>query len=245
MKSQSTVWPVIGVAFLVASCASVSVQPTLATAFKKTKPMQIIVSDFTIPKTASIRVDRSGRELSEFENNLTAMLRQNLLKDLWTFGIPVRAIKQNEEEALNQSRRNAWLITGAITRVNQGSRALRVIIGVGAGGTKLETNVRIFDLSVRGSAKSRSISEFKTTGGSNAVPGVVFSAGPGAISSGVSAGVTAILCARDGVTEDTYRTARMIADYVSEELAARGAIPAGRGKKDKHLGENVLPHPTT
>jgi len=225
-------------AILVAGCASISVQPMLNTSSRRgaERPREIIVSDFTIPQTATIRVDRSGGKLSEFENTLIATLRQSLMEDLRPFGIPVRAIKPAEEEALHKSTRPAWLITGQITKVNQGSRALRILIGVGTGGTKEETKVRVYDLSVPGTAKSRPILEFKTTGGSNAEPGVVFSAGPSLISSGVSAGVTVITSGLHGVSEDTRRTARMIANYVSEEMAVRGVIPADRVRKAKHLG---------
>jgi Domain of unknown function (DUF4410) len=42
---------------------------------------------------------------------------------------------------------SAWLVTGEFVRVTQGSRALRGLVGLGAGGTKLETAVRVYDLS--------------------------------------------------------------------------------------------------
>ena len=224
---------------LIAGCASVSVQPLARMSPLKNseKPQRIIVADFGIPQSASIRVDREGSELKEFERKMEDSLRDELIKDLKPFGIAVEAAGSSGEEALKKTRQPAWLIAGDFTRVNQGSRALRIAVGLGAGGTKMETKVRIYDLSARGGKNPKPILEFKTTGGSNAEPGVVFSAGPGLVTSAASAGVTVISSGLHGVSEDTHRTARMIADYVSEELAAHGAIPATLAIKAKHLGQ--------
>ncbi|MEZ0299569.1 MAG: DUF4410 domain-containing protein, partial [Candidatus Methylacidiphilales bacterium] len=67
---------------------------------------------------------------------------------------------------------SGWLLTGKFVRVNQGSRALRMIVGLGAGGTKLETEIAVRDLSQPGAPVV--ISTMKT-GGSNAEPGAMFS----------------------------------------------------------------------
>ena len=41
------------------------------------------------------------------------------------------------------ARANVWLITGEFVRVNGGSRELRGLVGLGLGGTKMETVVRV------------------------------------------------------------------------------------------------------
>ena len=229
----------LAAAILASGCASVSVQKTAGLNPEKNevKPRRIIVADFAIPKSASIRVDRKQGELSEFEQKLTANLRESLVENLQPFGIPVKTTGRSGVERLKKTRQAAWLITGEFTRVNQGSRALRLILGLGAGGTKMETKVRIFDLSEHGLRKKQPLIELKTTGGSNAEPGAIVNAGPEPISAGVGAAITLITSGMHGVTEDTRRTARMIADYVSEELAAHGVIPEARVKKAKHLGQ--------
>jgi hypothetical protein len=63
--------------------------------------------------------------------------------------------------------RSGWLVTGDITRINEGSRILRMAIGLGAGGTKLETRVRVINLP----ASNPPFLSFHTTGGSGAEPG--------------------------------------------------------------------------
>jgi hypothetical protein len=65
---------------------------------------------------------------------------------------------------------NAWLIRGEFTKVNQGSRLLRGAIGFGAGGTKVETNIYVYDLNQNSNTPFLT---FSTTGGSNAEPGAV------------------------------------------------------------------------
>jgi hypothetical protein len=135
--------------------------------------------------------------------------------------------------ALDLSRRPAWLVTGRFIRINQGSRALRIILGLGAGGTKLETQVSIFDLSTR---PARLVAQCETIGGSNAEPGALISGGPDVVSAGVGIGIGVASSAQHGVTEDSRRTARMIAYYTSQQLAARGFIPASVAKNPKLLG---------
>ena len=92
-----------------------------------------------------------------------------------------------------------------------GNRLLRMAIGLGSGGTKFETKV-----DVRGAKGS--LLHFSTTGGSNAMPGgatnpIPFSSVP-----------TALLNAKDGVTADAARTARMIAGTLGNYLADHGWI---------------------
>ncbi len=44
-----------------------------------------------------------------------------------------------------------------------------------------------------------------------------------------------------GVTEDAKRTSKMIADYISQQLARRGAIPPGKAREPKILAGSVDP----
>jgi uncharacterized protein DUF4410 len=79
----------------------------------------------------------------------------------------VPATRQNVSK---RARADAWLVTGEFVRVNGGSRALRSLIGLGAGGTKMETVVRVYDLS---RLSKEPVFQFDTSGGSNAEPGAV------------------------------------------------------------------------
>lgn len=219
----------LGVLLLIfEGCASISVRSEQSgkTRAPHRCPTALYVKDFGFPLQASIRADRQGARLAAFEQGLQTRLRTQTVRALGRYGLPVVPVTNPAE--LNQLRRRqpGWLITGQFTRVNQGSRALRIALGLGAGGTKLETAVRVYDLAER--KRENPSFSFSTSGGSNAEPGIITSVGPLAPTT-VPAVVIAIAGkAGHGVTEDETRTARVIAAKVSEELAARGCLPPGR-----------------
>ncbi len=214
-------------------CASVSIRPGLQMQSAAAKPREIVVANFAFADGAKVRVDRSDAQMAGFKTRLTGYFRASLVKCLERFGIPVTFTDRASLQAPGLPRQSAWLVTGRFLRINQGSRALRILLGLGAGGTKLETEVSIFDLSTR---PARLIAKFETTGGSNAEPGALISGGPDIVSAGVGIGIGIASSAQHGVTEDARRTARMIAFYTSQQLASRGYIPASAAKNPKLLG---------
>jgi hypothetical protein len=130
-------------------------------------------------------------------------------------------------------RGNFWLIVSRFDRMHQGSRMLRSVIGFGAGGTKLEMTVMVYDLSKR---PPRPFLLLQTTGGSNAAPGAIGTA------TYFATGVTALFSAgnlfegtRSGLTFDTLRTVRQIVAALSEYLVERGALPPDKRLRSKRL----------
>ena len=100
--------------------------------------------------------------------------------------------------------------------MNQGSRALRAFVGFGAGRTKLETIVHVYDLQAGYSGMP--FMSFTTSGGSGAMPGALASIGPiGAVVKGVAG-------AAKGLTQDTARTSREITAQLSEYMYRSGWI---------------------
>jgi hypothetical protein len=194
------------------------------------------VKDFSFPRQAAVRADRSGKELVAFEQKLQISLRQQLVRALGRYGIPVTIAVTSQELRKLRKRQLAWLITGQFTRVNQSSRDLRIALGLGAGATKMETTVQVYDLSAR--RRQQPIFNFSTSGGSNAEPGIITSVGPLAPTTVPAVVISVAGKGAHGVSEDAKRTARVIAAYVSEQLAARGYLPAGKkGGKAKRPGE--------
>jgi len=118
---------------------------------------------------------------------------------------------------------NGWLVTGDITRINEGSRILRMAIGLGAGGTKLETRVRVTNLP----ASNPPFLNFKTTGGSGAEPGAATNPIP------FSSAPTALLATRTGITDDSNRTARMITAAIADYQVQRGWLAPDKVRKPK------------
>ena len=54
--------------------------------------------------------------------------------------VPVQAVGKSKTPP-----RNGWLVTGRITRLNEGNPAGRIIIGLGVGSTKIETETTVVD----------------------------------------------------------------------------------------------------
>ncbi|MGH8017888.1 MAG: DUF4410 domain-containing protein [Opitutaceae bacterium] len=103
---------------------------------------------------------------------------------------------------------SGWLLTGRFLRVNPGSKVQRMFIPLGAGGSKLETRVSIYDLAV---STTQPVLDINTTGGSN------FQTGPSAL-------------VNNATMDDIDRTAREVHDFIVQRLwpdgEARPARPA-------------------
>jgi hypothetical protein len=209
-----------------ASCASVSVEKTAEQATPQ-MPQKIYVADFDIAN-GNFKVDREGAELVDFKQNLRTMMQTASVTDLSHRLIP--AFPTTKEQGFQPE--NAWLIRGEFTKVNQGSRLLRGTIGFGAGGTKVETNIYVYDLNQNSNTPFLT---FSTTGGSNAEPGAVTGGAtdPVVAAIGVAAGGAGGVA--HGLTEDTARTAREITAELSDYMYRSGWI-----SKDKWIEPKMV-----
>jgi hypothetical protein len=196
-------------------CASISVcklkpvenQPFIT-------PKRIYVREFTGSESV-FRVDRKGDSLTEFKTKTSKQLSDDLVKKLNGSVIPAEALATNARPPKGDN----WLVTGNFDRVNQGSRALRTLFGLGFGGTKIETTVHVASLST---GRPLQILSFRTSGGSNTEPGPGILMGP--------PDPTTILpllwgVAMPGLTKDITRTAKEIAAEISDYLAKHGVKP--------------------
>ena len=106
-----------------------------------------------------------------------------------------------------------------------------------SGPTKMETTTQVYDLSTR--SRQMPLFTFSTSGGSNAEPGIITSVGPFAPTTVPLLVISVAGKGAHGVSEDAKRTARVIAAYISEQLVARGYLPAdkkaGRAKRPGEL----------
>lgn len=203
-------------ALLLSGCSSISVlkekqNPNVA--FHA--PTKIYVRDFTGDQKV-FRVDRKEDSLVEFQNKTANQLSEDLVKKLNDCVLPAERL----QDASKMPKGNVWFVEGNFDRVNQGSRMMRILIGMGAGGTKIETTVRILSL-----AKSRpeEILTFKTSGGSNMEPGPGLLCGPPDPTDFITTPLWAT--AMTGLTKDTSRTAKEIAAEISDYLQKHG-VPA-------------------
>jgi hypothetical protein len=191
-----------------AGCASVSVQPGTAVATQQ-KPNKVYVEAFSTDK-CEFNVDRDGAELATFKTDLQKMMTAGITVDLSKRLIPAFAADSRSHTL----RENAWLIRGQFVKINQGSRLLRGAIGFGAGGTKFETRVQVYDLAT---GATEPFLTFATTGGSNAEPGALPTLATDPLTLVIEAAGGAGNVAH-GVSEDAARTAREITAELSDYM---------------------------
>lgn len=211
---------------MLSGCASVSIhsherreQP-----LRDTPPEIIYIQEFDAPAEV-FRVDRPESEAKKLRDEESARLARNIVWRVRDHIGPSWSLERSEKPP----RGPYWLVTGKFIRVNQGSRALRMLLGFGAGGTKLETEVEVYDMSA---AKPRLVMRFKTTGGSNAQPGAI------ANLNWWSAAFSGATLAFSGIRFDITRTSREITASLSQELALQGNLPENnRELRPKKLGK--------
>ncbi len=211
------------ISFLFSSCASVSVKESRFT--EQNQPLRTPSTIFVRPFVfvpGALRVDRSGEDLREFESIVSAQMADRLVERLGTFIAPTRLAPVSDK----LKGENIWIVEGQFDRLNQGSRALRSLVGFGLGGTKMETTALIYSIDKKG--QRTQLARIQTTGGSNAVPGAVLSGPLVAVPRLILTATTT------GISSDSNRTARMITAALSEELSNAGAslpAPALRPKR--------------
>jgi hypothetical protein len=228
MNTTPLVKSLTGLALLLAlvSCASVSVQKNAERATPQ-MPQKIYITLFDTGP-GKFKVDRDGAELVAFKQNLQVMMQTGLVTDLshrLILAVPANAGQGFKPE-------NAWLIRGEFTKVNQGSRLLRGAIGFGAGGTKMETNVDVYDLN---QSTETPFLTFSTTGGSGAEPGAITAVATDPLEIAIQMAAGGAGGIAHGLTEDTERTTREITAELSDYMYRSGWI-----SKDKWIAPKTL-----
>lgn len=210
---------------VLSGCASVSVDKRQRDEAKVVNPKRIYVQAFTGSREA-FRVDRKEKDLRGFRRDFTALLQSATVERVTKKLVPAVPLAAGDIPA----REDAWLVTGRYVRVNQGSRALRTVVGFGMGGTKLETEVTVWDL---GGKKPRPFLTFRTTGGSGAQPGVAL----GLIAPNLwLLSLDTVAHLGPGLSFDVIRTSRQIVAALSESMAQDGFIPREKVYRSKRRG---------
>jgi len=166
------------------------------------RPSQLVVVPFTVDPQR-VKENPMRKNPGQLGNEAQQLVTNYLATELKKLGLPVSMATTGAPP------RDAWIVSGQITRLEEGNRLLRMSMGLGMGGTKMETAVQVH--SGRGVCL-----HFNTTGGSNAMPGAVTTPVP---FTGLPAALSG---AKDGVTDDAARTARMITAAIGQELVQRG-----------------------
>ena len=214
-----------GFASLLCSCASVSVKSGQGgdSAKPKAKPAHIYVEQFSTARTV-LKEHPMRKNPGQLKSESRDLVAKYLVLELSKSIAPASLIA-----AGTAPRTGGWLVGGEFTRISEGSRFLRMSVGLGMGGTKMETHVLVRNLP----RKNAPFLNFETTGGSGASPGALTNPIP---FSGVP---TALLASEMGVTDDAKRTARMITAEIAQYAAQRGWIAAETAPKVKHVKQQA------
>lgn len=212
----------IAALLLAGGCASVSVKEDQWAAKPLALPKRVYVQNYDLPPEV-LAVDRSGEELELFRKTTADKFTGELCERIGKRIAPALPLTEK-----SRPQKGDWVVEGRFLQVEQGSRLLRSLVGLGAGSTKMEVLTVVSLVGPRGTKKT--IAEIETTGGSNAEPGLLTFPTP------IGGGIRAVLSlAKTGVTADQRRTARMIAAAMAERLEAQGYKLPGKKEKAKRL----------
>lgn len=212
------------VCLVVGGCSSVSVidEREDAALAPKVAPAELFVRPFEVSREARFDVAPAD-DKEDTRDKVGRMIAAGVLSRGAQWIAPAKVLEPGAK-----SPRKGVLIEGSVLLAEQGSRALRLGIGLGAGRTRMDTKVRVFNLDA--SAKKPWIT-CQTTGGSNREPGLLFGLiipSPAMIPILIGAAGGAVSTAsksNKGVTQDAKRTGRAITAAVHDRLASRGLLP--------------------
>ena len=230
-------------ALLIVACASATVTPEkVAPPATPVRPTRIVVYDFAVsPAEVTLNqsiVHRTFRAVQSKETPQQSQLEtahavahdlaDALVKDLQDLGFVVERRPRGTPVS-----GNVLIVDGQFLNVDEGNRLKRLVIGFGAGASKLDTRVQVYQVS---GGTPRRVLEFETHVESAKMPGAAVTLGAGAVATGaVSAGSAAAAAGMAGVKAHqsrmgalTDKTAEEINAYLSQYLAKQGWISSDK-----------------
>ena len=213
------------VAIAVAGCAGANVtQETASTPMTASRPTQIYVYPFAV--TADDVKLNSGIVASTYRNwsgaDQTADQMKIAKETAHNVCVSVAAtLSQKGFNAVCQERglpvtgNNVVIVDGEFTNISEGNRLRRMVIGLGAGASVLDTTVQ---LNQHNDGGSRQILEFTTHADSGKMPGVGITGPAGAAAGGATAAASlGVNVAASGVKNITSSTG-YLADKTSTQI---------------------------
>lgn len=192
-------------------------------------PRTIFVQPYAIRSGALQLGDRPAAETARLGREIQKSLADRTAREATRHAAAAKVLPAGRTPAPGN-----WLIRGEIVQVDQGSRAMRAVVGLGAGRTHFRTNVSVFAVDGGG---MRKILSFRTRGSSGMEPGAALGVATGGASLvGTAAGTLA--GSLPGVSSDVDRTAYETAAVLSTYLANQGLL----GKSRQRVTPNFAGH---
>jgi hypothetical protein len=243
-------------ATLLSGCATVSVTPQSIRPPEPAAAMNAIEAEPTYPSAVEVRdfdfvvnsvtenrsplnrgIDLFRRSAAdqrqdEIGREVAAVISKQTAKKLDKTGLNAVRIPRDSDISMEG---NFLLVTGRLLDVDEGNRLTRVAIGLGAGESRLDTEVHVFRV-VNG--ERAEVLAFTTHANSGKMPGVAASFGFGELLLGP---ITLITGVEDAVSSGqkiyvsqidylASETSDQITRYLSQYAAAEGWIPRDKAK---------------
>lgn len=231
--------PIILCLVVLTGCSSVSVleEKENSSLAPKAAPEALWVRPFAVPRGAEFDAARAAVKNEEDpQTRVGRLIAEGVISKAGAWIAPGQVLEPGAP-----APKSGLLVEGKVLRTRQGSRALRLGIGFGAGRTQLETTVRVYNLEA---SSEKPWLNFETTGGSNMEPGLVGLLAPTPVAIPVAASLvggaaTAGALGGKGITQDATRTGRTIAAAIHERLVERAGIK--RKTRLKRAGQMPTP----
>jgi hypothetical protein len=249
-------WPLLLSVTLLAGCASAKVTPKpiqppdAATALnaieaEPTLPAQIAVRDFSfsnssvtenqapLHRTADLfRRSSADARRAEIGRDVAAVVAEDTAKHLNKMGL--RAVRIASDNDISLAG-NFLLVTGRLSEVDEGNRFTRVAFGLGAGESRLKTEVHVYRV-VNG--EKAEVLAFTTRADSGKMPGMLASMGAGEVLIGP---ITLLTAAENAASsgQKIYssqidylagKTSDQVARYLSQYAAEESWIAKSKAK---------------
>jgi len=236
-------------ALLLAGCASATVTPErVAAPVTVARPARIVVYDFAVT-SAEVTLNQSVlaqtyRAVQANEGSpppgklatghaVAKDLSNSLVPDLQRLGFTVEKLKRGTPVT-----GNALIVDGAFLNVEEGNRLRRLAIGLGAGASKLDTRVKVYQSS---EGAPHRVLEFETHVESSKMPGAAITMGAGAAAQGavtassaaVAAGMAGAKAHLSSMGALTDETSAQITAYLSQYFAKQGWISSDKAQIPK------------
>lgn len=226
-----------------AGCASTSVQPEQETAMANLPPPSVVLVHKFGVNASEVKATQGlyGKAVDAVEHESIGQEEQALGQEV-SNNVTDQLVKKIAAMGLNAQRAtldtyvpaNALVITGYFRDIDEGNKMQELVIGLGLGEAKMDTQVQV--LTPAGAGQFRTLLEFETHADSGKLPGAALTMGAGAAAQGgVTAGMAAANVAVSGVKAYKTamgpmadRTANKAATYLGKYFAGQGWIPADK-----------------
>ncbi|MCC6639697.1 MAG: DUF4410 domain-containing protein [Deltaproteobacteria bacterium] len=227
-----------GVAAVLTACAPTSVQETYQLDAPLRRPARILVYDFT-GDASEVHLDRGiGAQIESMTSDVTPeqqkieagraaarTISNELVRHLNEMGMPAqRAFGAPTHWG------NSLVVEGQFVSIDEGNRTKRLVIGLGAGASDMQTKVQVYTTAPGG---LQQVQDFSTNVASGMKPGMAETMGVGAAAGtlgtaaavGAGAGIGSEAWSA-GVDAEAKRTAKAIARRMQTYFVEQGWIPA-------------------